>query len=109
LCWTPYAGLCLLVPLIPSPVLLSAARHWALTLVTPPLGFRRIFHLSDFRHLCAPFHLATGRCVGLVVTGAKRALSQVLPTLITKVRRLRGQWMPAYRPAIEPMRRSSER
>jgi hypothetical protein len=39
--------------------------------------------------LYAPFHLWSGRFVGLVVTKATRALSQVLPTLIDEVRRLR--------------------
>jgi hypothetical protein len=39
--------------------------------------------------LYAPFHLWSGRFVGLVVTTATRALSQVLPTLIAEVRRLR--------------------
>lgn len=194
LCWTPYAGLWLLVPLILRSVLLPAARllrwttdtgvdawHWVLTVVMwAVLGFRRFFHLDDFRHqadlglalfsgrtrlladstvwrlvhtlqperaqafyqqtaaeavplevpageewlsmdehvvgfftklkprplgktrvptrgrsypairLYAPFHLSTGRFMGLVVTKAKRALSQVLPTLITEVRRLRA-------------------
>lgn len=41
--------------------------------------------------LYAPFHLWAGRFVGLVVTKATRALSQVLPTLIAEVRRLRKQ------------------
>lgn len=35
------------------------------------------------------FHLGMGRFVGLVVTQAQRALSQVLPALIAEVRRLR--------------------
>jgi len=39
--------------------------------------------------LYAPFHLWSRRFVGLVVTKATRALSQVLPTLIAEVRRLR--------------------
>jgi hypothetical protein len=39
--------------------------------------------------LYAPFHLWSGRFVGLVVTKATRALSQVLPTLIAEVRCLR--------------------
>jgi hypothetical protein len=39
----------------------------------------------------APFHLWAGRFVGLVITNAKRALSQVLPTLIAEVRQLRRQ------------------
>jgi hypothetical protein len=39
--------------------------------------------------LYAPFHLWSGRFVGLVVTKATLALSQVLPTLIAEVRRLR--------------------
>jgi hypothetical protein len=194
LCWMPYAGLWLLVPLILRSVLLPAARllrwttdtevdawHWVLTVVMwAVLGFRRFFHLDDFRHhadlglalftgrtrlladstvwrlvhtlqperaqafyqqtaaeavplgvpaeeewlsmdehvvgfftklkprplgktrvptrgrsypairLYAPFHLSTGRFIGLVVTKAKRALSQVLPTLIIEVRRLRA-------------------
>jgi hypothetical protein len=194
LCWTPYAGLWLLVPLLVSSVLLPAASllrwttrtgvdpwQWVLTVVMwAILGFRRFSHLDDFRHqadlglalftgrtrlladstvwrlvhcpkperaeafyqrtaaeavpldtpieqewlsmdehvvefftklkphpldktrvptrgrgypalrLYAPFHLETGRFVGLVVTKAKRALSQVLPTLITEVRRLRA-------------------
>jgi hypothetical protein len=38
--------------------------------------------------LYAPFHLWSGRFIGLVVTKATRALSQVLPTLIAEVRRL---------------------
>jgi hypothetical protein len=41
--------------------------------------------------LYAPFHLWAGRFVGLVVTKATRALSQVLPTLIAEVRRLRKE------------------
>ena len=41
--------------------------------------------------LYAPFHLWSGRFIGLVVTEAKRALSQVLPTLIAEVRRVRRQ------------------
>lgn len=194
LCWTPYAGLWLLVPLILRSVLLPAARllrwttdtggdawHWVLTVIMwAVLGFRRFFHLDDFRHqadlglalftgrtrlladstvwrlvhtlkperaeafyrqtaaeavplavpageewlsmdehvvgfftklkpcpmgktrvpargrsypairLYAPFHLSTGRFMGLVVTKAKRALSQVLPTLIAEVRKLRA-------------------
>jgi hypothetical protein len=194
LCWMPYAGLWLLVPLILRSVLLPAAQllrwttdtgvdawHWVLTVVMwAVLGFRRFFHLDDFRHqadlglalftgrtrlladstvwrlvhtlqperaqafyqqtaaeavplevpageewlsmdehvvgfftklkprplgktrvptrgrsypairLYAPFHLSTGRFIGLVVTKAKRALSQVLPTLLTEVRRLRA-------------------
>jgi hypothetical protein len=40
--------------------------------------------------LYAPFHLATGRFIGLVVTKAQRSLSQVLPTLIAEVRRLQA-------------------
>lgn len=40
--------------------------------------------------LYAPFHLSTGRFVGLIVTKAKCALSQVLPTLLTEVRQLRA-------------------
>lgn len=194
LCWTPYAGLWLLAPLIVHSMLLPAALllrwttatgigawQWVLTIVMwAILGFRRFFHLDDFRHqadlglalftgrtrlladstvwrllhtlkmesaeafyqrtaaeavplavsaegdwlsmdehvvgfftkwkprpldktrvptrgraypairLYAPFHLSTGRFVGLVVTTAKRALSQVLPTLILEVRRLRA-------------------
>lgn len=193
LCWTPYAGLWLLAPLIVGSALLSAARllqwatqtgveawHWVLTVVMwSVLGFRRFFHLDDFRHqadlglalftgrvrlladstvwrlvhtlkpksaeafyqetaaaavpvkvpegeewvsmdehvvgfftklkprplgktrvpsrgraypairLYAPFHLWAGRFVGLVVTEARRALSQVLLSLIAEVRRLR--------------------
>jgi len=193
LCWTPCAGLWLLVPLIVRSALLPAARllqwttrtgidawQWVLTVMMwAVLGFRRFFHLDDFRHradlglalftgrvrlladstvwrlvhtlkpessqafyqetaaeavplavpqgaewlsmdehvvgfftklkprplgktrvptrgrsypairLYAPFHLWAGRFVGLVVTQAKRALSQVLPTLIAEVRRLR--------------------
>jgi len=192
LCWTPYAGLWLLAPLIIGSALLPAARllqwatqtgvdawHWVLTVVMwAVLGFRRFFHLDDFRHqadlglalftgrtrlladstvwrlvhtlkpesveafyqqtaaaavpldvpegegwismdehvvgfftklkprplgktrvptrgraypairLYAPFHLWAGRFVGLVVTEARRALSQVLPILIAEVRRL---------------------
>ena len=194
LCWTPYAGLWLLVPLILRSALLPAAHllrwttdtgidawHWVLTVVMwAVLGFRRFFHLDDFRHrsdlglalftgrtrlladstvwqmvhtlkpkcakafyrqtaaeavplavpeekewlsmdehvvgfftklkprplgktrvptrgrsypairLYAPFHLSTGRFIGLVVTKAKCALSQVLPTLIAEVRKLRA-------------------
>jgi hypothetical protein len=41
--------------------------------------------------LYAPFHLWSGRFIALVVTEAKRALSQVLPTLIDEVRRVRRQ------------------
>lgn len=193
LCWTPYAGLWLLMPLLVRSALLPAARllQWTtstgasgwqvvLTVVMwAVLGFRRFSHLDDFRHradlglalftgrvrlladstlwrlvhtltpasaqafyeqtaahavplhappeeewlsmdehvvgfftklkprplaknrvptrgrsypairLYAPFHLWTGRFVGLVVTKAHRALSQVLPTLIAEVRRLR--------------------
>ena len=194
LCWTPYAGLWLLVPLLVRSALLPAAallrwtsrtgvdgRQWVLTVVMwSILGFRRFFHLDDFRHradlglalftgrirlladstvwrlvhalqperaeafyqwtaaeavpldspmdqewlsmdehvvefftklkpcpldktrvptrgrgypalrLYAPFHLQTGRFVGLVVTKAKLALSQVLLTLIAEVRKLRA-------------------
>ena len=194
LCWTPYAGLWLLVPLLAQSMLLPAAQmlrwttdtgihfsHWVLTVVMwAVLGFRRFFHLDDFRHqadlglalftgrvqlladstvwrlvhrlnpkqakafyrqtaaeavpmglapeeewlsmdehvvnfftklkprpldktrvptrgrcypairLYAPFHLSTGRFIGLVVTKAKCALSQVLPTLMKEVRRLRA-------------------
>jgi len=193
LCTTPWAGLWLLVPLIIQSAMSSAARllrwttrtrieawQWVLTIVMwAVLGFRRFFHLDDFRHcadlglalftgrirlladstmwrlihtlqpesaeafyretaaeavplnvppgeewismdehvvgfftklkprplkktrvptrgrsypairLYAPFHLWSGRFVGLVVTKATRALSQVLPTLIAEVRRLR--------------------
>jgi len=193
LCWTPYAGLWLLVPLIVNSTLLPAARllqwvirtrvdawQWVLAVVMwAMLGFRRFFHLEDFRHpadlglalftgrvrlladstvwrlmhtlkpesaeafyqqtaaeavplevpegeewtsmdehvvgfftklkprplgktrvpargraypairLYAPFHLWAGRFIGLVVTKARCALSQVLPILITEVRRLR--------------------
>ncbi len=193
LCWTSYAGLWLLVPLIMRSALLSTskrlqwtsstgvqAQQWVLTVVMwAVLGFRRFFHLDDFRHqadlglalftgrvrlladstvwklvhtlkptsakafyrqtaagavplkvpdgkewlsmdehvvgfftklkprplgktrvatrgrsypairLYAPFHLWAGRFVGLVVTEAKCALSQTLPTLISKVRKLR--------------------
>lgn len=193
LCTTPWAGLWLLLPLITKSTLLAAARllrwtqktgidavQWVLTMVMwAVLGFRRYFHLDDFRHAAdlglalftgrlrlladssvwrlihalqrksaesfydktaaeavplkvpqgeewlsmdehvvefftklkprplgktrvptrgrsypairqyAPFHLWSGRFVGLVVTDAKCALSQILPTLITQVRRLR--------------------
>jgi len=193
LCWTPYAGLWLLVPLMVKTVFWSAvsrlewtvktgvaATSWVLTiLLWAVLGFRRFFHLDDFRHhadlglalftgrtrlladstvwrlvhsvkrlsaeafyqqtaaggvplsapkgeewlsmdehvvefftklkprplgktrvptrgrsypairLYAPFHLYAQRFMGLVVTKARVALSQVLPTLITEVRRLR--------------------
>jgi hypothetical protein len=193
LCWTPFAGLWLLVPLIMKTVFWSAASQlewtvktgvtatsWVLTiLMWAVLGFRRFFHLDDFRHhadlglalftgrtclladstvwrlvhsvkpksaetfyqqtaaeavpldapkgeewlsmdehvvgffsklkprplgktrvpthgrcypairLYAPFHLYTERFMGLVVTKARVALSQVLPTLIAEVRRLR--------------------
>lgn len=193
LCWTPYAGLWLLVPLIMKTVFWSAASQlqwtvktgvtatsWVLTiLMWAVLGFRRFFHLDDFRHhadlglalftgrtrlladstvwrlvhsikpksakafyeqtaaeatpldvpkaeewlsmdehvvgfftklkprplgktrvptrgrsypairLYAPFHLYTERFMGLVVTKARVALSQALPTLIAEVRRLR--------------------
>lgn len=64
LCYTPFAGLWLLVPLIVESALLSAAKllKWAtkttvdawqfvLTLLMwAVLGFRRFFHLEDFRH-----------------------------------------------------------
>jgi len=194
LCWTPYAGLWLLVPLLLRSALLPAALllrwtvrtgidvwHWVLTVVMwAILGFRRFFHLNDFRHqadlglalftgrmrllsdstvwrlvhrlkperveafyrqtaaeavpvdvpadeewlsmdehmvgfftklrprpldkgriptrgraypairLYAPFHLYAGRFMGLVVTKAKRSLSQILPALITEVRSLRA-------------------
>lgn len=193
LCWTSFAGLWLLVPLIVSSALLPAAgllqwavrtsvatSSWVLTvLMWAVLGFRRFFHLGDFRHqadlglalftgrtrlladstvwrlvhtlkrdraeafyeqtaaegvpldategdewlsmdehvvgfftklkprplrkdrvptrgraypairLYAPFHLWAERFIGLVVTKAGVALSQVLPTLIAEVRRLR--------------------
>jgi hypothetical protein len=193
LCMTPWAGLWLLFPLIIRSVMSSAVRllrwttrtrveawQWVLTIVMwAVLGFRRFFHLDDFRHaadlglalftgrvrlladstvwrlihtvqpesveafyqetaaeavplnapqgeewlsmdehvvgfftklkprplkktrvptrgrsypairLYAPFHLWSGRFVGLIVTEATRALSQVLPTLIAQVRRLR--------------------
>jgi hypothetical protein len=193
LCTTPWAGLWLLFPLIIRSAMSSAVRllrwttqtrveawQWVLTIVMwAVLGFRRFFHLDDFRHaadlglalftgrvrlladstvwrlihtlqpesvdafyqetaaeavplnapqeeewlsmdehvvgfftklkprplkktrvptrgrsypairLYAPFHLWSGRFVGLVVTKATRALSQVLPTLIAEVRRLR--------------------
>lgn len=195
LCWTPFAGLWLLVPLIVQSALLPAARllrwtvktgvaawHWVLTVVLwAVLGFRRFSHLDDFRHradlglalftgrvclladstvgrlvhtfnreslqafyeqtaaaavpvgasereewtsldehvvgfftklkprplgktrvptrgrsypairLYAPFHLWAGRFVGLVVTAAKRALSQVVPQLVAELRQLRTQ------------------
>lgn len=194
LCWTPYAGLWLLVPLLARSALLPAARRlqwtthtgvdawqWVLTVVMwAILGFRRFCHLDDFRHqadlglalftsrvrlladstvwrlvhtlkperaeafyqrtaaeavsiagpdreawlsmddhvvgfftklkprplgktrvasrgryypairLYAPFHLSTGRYLGLVVTQARYALSQVLPALIAEVRKLRA-------------------
>jgi len=193
LCTTPWAGLWLLVPLIIQSAMSSAvgllrwttrtrieAWQWVLTIVMwAVLGFRRFFHLDDFRHgadlglalftgrvrlladstvwrlihaleprsgeafygetateavrldvppggewisldehvvgfftklkprplkktrvptrgrsypairLYAPFHLWSGRFIGLVVTKATRALSQVLPMLIAEVRRLR--------------------
>jgi hypothetical protein len=41
--------------------------------------------------LYAPFHLWSGRFIGLVVTEARQALSQVLPALIAEVRRVRRQ------------------
>jgi hypothetical protein len=41
--------------------------------------------------LYAPFQLRSGRFIGLVVTEARRALSQVLPALIAEVRRVRRQ------------------
>ncbi len=195
LCWTPFAGLWLLGPLIVQSALLPAARllqwtvktgvatwQWVLTVVLwAGLGFRRFWHLDDFRHradlglalftgrvrlladstvarlmragqpesqqafydqtaaaavpvaapeheewtsldehvvgfftklrprplgktrvptrgrsypairLYAPFHLWAGRFVGLVVTAAQRALSQVVPQLVTELRRLRAQ------------------
>ena len=64
LCYTPFAGLWLLVPLIVQSILLPAAAllKWAtkttvetwqfvLTLLMwAVLGFRRFFHLEDFRH-----------------------------------------------------------
>ena len=194
LCWTPYAGLWLLVPLILNSILLPAAQllrwttntgvdawHWVLTVMMwAVLSFRRFFHLDDFRHqadlglalftgrtrlladstvwrlvhtlkperveafyrqtaaesvplsvpedeewlsmdehvigfftklkprplgktrvptrgrsylairLYAPFHLAAGRFMGLVVTKSKVALSQALPTLVTEMRKLRA-------------------
>lgn len=194
LCWTPYAGLWLLVPLILRSALLPACqllhwtvktgvdvRQWLLTvLMWTVLGFRRFFHLEDFRHrsdlglalftgrvrllsdssiwrlvhqlnaeraevfyrytaaqgmpsealdrlawisldehvigfftklkprplrkdriptrgraypairLYAPFHLDAGRFLGLIVTEAQQALSQVLPTLLAEVRRLQA-------------------
>lgn len=194
LCWTPYAGLWLLVPLIVRSAFLPAAqllqwtaptgvdaRQWVLTVVMwAILGFRRFFHLDDFRHradlglalftgrirlladssvwqlvhtlkperveafyqrtaaeavsvdrptreawlsmddhvvgfftklkpcplgktrvasrgryypairLYPPFQLSTGRYLGLVVTQARYALSQVLPTLIAEVRKLQA-------------------
>jgi hypothetical protein len=40
--------------------------------------------------LYAPFHLWAGRFMGLVVTKASVALSQILPTLLTEARRLRA-------------------
>jgi hypothetical protein len=193
LCWTPYAGLWLLVPLIVKTVFWSAVQRlqwttktgvsacsWVLTvLMWAVLGFRRFMHLDDFRHaadlglafftgrtrlladstvwrlvhslkresaeefyqqtaaagvpmevpageewvsldehvvgfftklkprplrkdrlptrgraypairLYAPFHLRTERFVGLVVTKAGVALSQVALVLIAEVRRLR--------------------
>jgi hypothetical protein len=193
LCWTPYAGLWLLVPLIAKTVFWRAvqqlqwtvksgvtASSWALTvLMWAVLGCRRFFHLDDFRHeadlglalftgrtrlwadstvwrlvhnlkrasaeefyrqtaaegvpldapageewlsmdehvvefftklkprplgkdrvptrgraypairLYAPFHLWAERFIGLVVTKAGVALSQVVPDLIAEVRRLR--------------------
>lgn len=63
-CWTPFAGLWLLAPLIVNSVLLPATRllrwsaqtrvnatQWVLTVVMwAVLGFRRFFHLNDFRH-----------------------------------------------------------
>jgi hypothetical protein len=195
LCSMPCAGVWLLVPLIVRSALSSAVRglHWTvgtridawqlvLTIVLwAVLGFRRFFHLDDFRHaadvgmalftggvrlladstvwrlvhtlqqesveafyqetaaeavplnapqgeewismdehvvgfftklkprplgktrvptrgrsypairLYAPFHLWAGRFVGLVVTKARFALSQVLPMLIAEVRHLRKQ------------------
>jgi hypothetical protein len=194
LCWTPYAGLWLLVPLLLRSMLLPAvellrwtvntkvaARQWVLTVVMwAVLGFRRFYHLEDFRHpadlglalftgearllsdsavwrlvhrlkperaeafyrqtaaetvpkavpeeedwlsmdehvvgfftkrkprplsktrvptrgrsypairLYAPFHLWVGRFLGLVVTKASVALSQIVPTLLAEVRRLRA-------------------
>lgn len=193
LCWTPFAGLWLLVPLMVKTVFWSAvgqlewtvktgvgAASWALTIfMWAVLGFRRFFHLDDFRHhadlglalftgrtrlladssvwrllhslkresaeafyqqtaaecvplaapegeewlsmdehvvgfftklkpcplgktrvptrgrsypairLYAPFHLHAERFMGLVVTKARVALSQALPTLMAEVRRLR--------------------
>jgi hypothetical protein len=64
LCWTPYAGLWLLVPLIVKTVFWNAvqqlqwmlktgvtASSWVLTvLMWAVLGFRRFMHLEDFRH-----------------------------------------------------------
>ncbi len=43
----------------------------------------------EHAQLCdsAPFHLWAGRFIGLVITDAKRALNQTLPTLINKVRK----------------------
>lgn len=64
LCWTPYAGLWLLVPLIVRSALPSAiqllqwmsptrADGWSVVLTVvlcAVLGFRRFYHLDDFRH-----------------------------------------------------------
>jgi len=60
----------------------------------PPLGKTRIPTRGrgyPAIRLYAPFHLWSGRFIGLVVTEAKRALSQVLPTLIAEVRHIRRQ------------------
>jgi len=192
ICWTSYAGLWLLVPLLLSSPLLSASQllQWTvktgvagqqliLTIIMwTMLGFRRFFHLEDFRHqadlglalftgrkrllsdstvwrlvhhlkpraerafykqtaaeaigtsegdewlsldehvvgfftklkprplgktrvasrgryypairLYAPFWLAKGRFIGLIVTRAGCALSQIVPTLIKEIRILRA-------------------
>jgi len=64
LCWTPFAGLWLLMPLLVKTAFWSAvgrlqwtvktgvtAGSWALTvLLCAVLGFRRFLHLDDFRH-----------------------------------------------------------
>jgi hypothetical protein len=60
----------------------------------PPLGKTRVPTRGrgyPAIRLYAPFHLWSRRFIGLVVTEAKRALSQVLPTLIAEVRRVRRQ------------------
>jgi hypothetical protein len=60
----------------------------------PPLGKTRVPTRGrgyPAIRLYAPFHLWSRRFIGLVVTEPRRALSQVLPTLIAEVRCVRKQ------------------